>query len=167
MLVRRSWVLLLALAGGCVEKPTMHVNHAEISGFQVGFPPNVLMTVVVDVYNPNGYDVAIRAMRGQVLMAERYSIPVDFRPPGDGLWLPAGRTTSVRTPVAIPLDLALALLRESMAMPTISYRLIGRADVTGTRTLKIESDDYSVDERGTVTREQIEAILPNTLRGPH
>ncbi len=43
----------------------------------------------------------------------------------------------------------------------------GKADVTGTRTLQIEKDDYSVDERGIVTRQQIEAIIPNTLFGPH
>src|SRR3954467_1205082 len=43
---------------GCVSKPTMHLNHAEISGAQFAtFPPSVgiLMVVVVDVYNPNSY----------------------------------------------------------------------------------------------------------------
>jgi hypothetical protein len=165
-------VLAVALAAlssaACVQKPTMHLNHAEISGFNVAtLPPTVLMTVVVDVYNPNGYDVAIRAMRGQVMMADRYSIPLDYRPPGDGLWLSAGKTTSVRTPIAIPVDLAFALLNESMQTPTISYRMIGKADVTGTRSLQIEKDDYSVDEHGTITRDQIAAIIPNTLLGPH
>lgn len=156
-------VVVLASAG-CVSKPTMHVNHAEISGFQaMTFPPSVLMTVVVDVYNPNGYDVAIRAMRGQVMMADRFSIPLDFRPPGDGLWLAAGKTTSVRAPVAIPVDVAMALLSESAAWPTISYRMIGKADVTASSTFHVEKDDYSVDERGTLTREQIAAIIPNTL----
>jgi hypothetical protein len=162
-------VAALAAAGstGCVSKPTMHLNHAEISGFQLQtFPPTVLMTVVVDVFNPNGYDVAIRAMRGQVMMADKYSVPLDFRPPGDGLWLPAGKTTQVRTPVAIPVDLALALLGESVAAPTISYRIIGKADVTGTRSLKVEKDDYAVDERGSITREQIAEIIPNSLH-PH
>lgn len=161
-------ILSLLSSAACVSKPTMHLNHAEISGFQIAtFPPSVLMTVVVDVYNPNSYDVAIRAMRGQVTMAERYNLPLDFRPPGDGLWLPAGKTTSVRTPIYIPVDLALALVGESIQQPTIPYRVIGKADVTGTRTLQIEKDDYSVDESGTVTREQIAAIIPNTLRGPH
>ncbi len=149
----------------CAKKPTMHLNHAEISGFQVAtFPPSVVMTVVVDVFNPNGYDVAIRAMRGQVIMADKYTIPLDYRPPGDGLWLPAGRTTQVSTPVAIPVNLAIALVGEAFASPTISYRLVGKADVTGTRSFQIEKDDYALDEPGTVTREQIQAIIPNTLR---
>jgi hypothetical protein len=160
-------VVAVSVGAGCVSKPTMHLNHAEISGFQVmTIPPSVIMMVVVDVYNPNSYDVAVRAMRGQVVMAEKYSVPLDFRPAGDGLWLPADKTTQVRTPIAIPVDLALALLAESAASPTISYRLIGKADVTATRTFQIEKDDYSVDERGVVTRDQIAAIIPNTLVRP-
>jgi hypothetical protein len=148
----------------------MHLDHAEISGVQLAtFPPSfgLLMTVVVDVYNPNGYDVAVRAMRGQVLMADKYTLPLDYRPPGDGVWLPSGQTTPVRTPVAMPLQLAILLLQESYAHPTIAYRVTGSADVTGTRTFQIEKDNYSVDERGEITREQIAAIIPATLLGPH
>jgi hypothetical protein len=154
----------------CVKKPTMHLDHAEISGVQLAtFPPSlgVLMTVVVDVYNPNGYDVAVRAMRGQVIMADKYPLPIDFRTTGDGVWLPSGQTTPVRVPINMPVDLAMLLLQEAYASPTIAYRVIGSADVTGTRTLKIEKDNYSVDERGGITRDQIAAIIPNTLLGPH
>ncbi len=157
----------VACAGlACVSKPTMHLNHAEISGFQAAtFPPSlgVLMTVVIDVYNPNGYDVAVRAVRGQAYMADKYPLPIDFRAPGDGLWLPAGTTTPVRVPIAMPVDLALLLLREAYASPVIPYHFVGKADVTGTRTFQIEKDDYSVDERGSVSRQEIEAILPRTL----
>jgi len=140
----------------------MRLDHAEISGVRISFPPSigVLMTIVVDVYNPNSYDVAVRAVRGQVVLARRYSLPVEFRAEGEGVWLPSGRTTQVSVPVDIPLDLALTLLRESRAAPSIPYRFTGRADVTATRTFKLESDDYSVDEEGVVTRQQIEAALP-------
>jgi hypothetical protein len=154
---------------GCVSKPTMHLNHAEISGFQAAtFPPSigVLMTIVVDVYNPNSYDVAVRAMRGQVIMAERYPVPLDFRAPGDGMWLPANKTTSVRVLLTMPLDLAIALVQQSMASPTIGYHVVGKADVTGTRTLQIEKDDYSVDERGVITRDQMAAVIPNSIMPP-
>ncbi len=166
-------MLALAFIGcacfGCVSKPTMRLNHAEISGFQAAtFPPTlgVLMTVVVDVYNPNSYDVAIRAMHGQVTMAEKYPLPLDFQPQGDGVWLLAGKTTQVRVPISIPLPLALALVREAFTSASIPYRVTGSANVTGTRTLQIEKDDYSVDERGSVTRQQMEAILPASLL-PH
>jgi hypothetical protein len=151
---------------GCVSKPTMHLNHAEISGAQLSaFPPSfgILMTVVVDVYNPNSYDVAIRAMRGQVVMGNNHPLPVDFRAQGNGVWLASERTTSVRVPISIPLELGLLLLRESAAAPFIPYRLTGRADVTASSTFKVESDDYAVDEQGTISRQQVAAIIPNSL----
>lgn len=162
-----SFVILL-LATGCVSKPTMHLHHAEVSGVQLAtLPPSlaVVMTVVVDVYNPNSYDVAVRGFRGQAIMADKYPLPVEFRAQ-EGLWMPAGQTTPLRVPVAMPVDLALVLLREAFASPTIPYRFVGTADVTGTRTFQIEKDNYGVDERGAITREQIAAILPNSILPP-
>jgi len=159
-------VLAALLLLGCPSKPTMRLNHAEISGAQLNvFPPavGILMTVVVDVYNPNSYDVAIRAMRGQVVMGNGYSLPVDFRAPGNGVWLAAERTTSVRVPISIPLDMGMALLRDSATSPFIPYRLMGRADVTASNTFRVEADDYAVDEQGTISREQIAAIIPNSI----
>lgn len=154
-------VLLAALATGCVSKPTMRLNRAEVSGFRVAFPPSVgvVMTMVVDVYNPNSYDVAIRAMRGQVVLADKYTLPIDFRPPGEGVWLGSKATTTVRVPVTVPVDLALQLLRETYTQPAVGFRVIGKADVTASRTFKFEADDYSVDEVGSVTRQQIEIAL--------
>jgi hypothetical protein len=161
---------LLALSVGlgtaCVSKPTMHLNHAEISGVQMStYPPGLAMamTVVVDVYNPNSYDVAIRAMRGQAVLAERYTVPVDFRAPGEGLWLGSERTTPIRVTLMVPIETALAIVGESMQTPVIPYRLSGRADVTASRTFNLEKDDYSLDERGTLSRDQIIAVIPNTL----
>jgi hypothetical protein len=139
----------------------MRLNHATVSGVSISFPPRlgVLMTLVVDVYNPNSYDVAVRAVRGQVILANRYPLPVDFRPGGEGIWLRSDSTTQVRVPVDIPVQLALALLRESYMAPTIPYRFVGRADVTATRTFRLEADDYSVNEQGYVSRQQIDAVL--------
>ncbi|HVH44925.1 MAG TPA: LEA type 2 family protein [Labilithrix sp.] len=152
--------LLAVFTNGCAKKPTMKVHHAEMAGVQFGFPPSVAvqMTVVMDVFNPNGYDVAIRAMRGQVTFHDRYSMPIDFRAPGEGVWLPADRTTQVRVPASVPVDLALRITREALT-GVVPYRVIGKADVTATRSLKIESDDYSVDERGQIARQQIEASI--------
>jgi len=144
----------------------MRLNHAEISGARFSaFPPSVgiLMTVVLDVYNPNSYDVAVRAVRGEVVMGGKYGLPVNFRAPGNGVWLASERTTSLRVPVSIPLNVGLALLAESVSAPFTPYRLKGRADVTASNTFRVESDDYAVDEQGTISREQIAAILPNSI----
>ena len=156
-------VSLLALgltSGGCAKKPTMKVNHAEVSGVTIGFPPQlaVQMTVVLDVYNPNSYDVAVRAMRGTVTFEDQFKMPIDFHATGDGLWLPAGQTTSVRVPVSVPVELALRITHGAIA-GTVAYRVTGKADVTATRSLKLEADDYSVDEKGEIAR----SVIDNSL----
>jgi hypothetical protein len=141
----------------------MKLNHAEISGMSLGFPPQVgvVMTMVIDVYNPNSYDVAIRAMRGNAVLAEKYTLPIDYRPGPEGVWLAANATTSMRVPVSVPVDLALRLLRESYTSPTVPFHVTGTADVTATRTFQIEKDNYSVDETGTFTRQQLELAMPH------
>lgn len=163
-----SFVLAFALtfATGCVSKPTMKLNHAEITGVVLGNPPAVQMTIVMDVYNPNSYDVAVRAVRGQTIMAGKYPIDVDFKAPEGGLWMNSDKTTQLRVPVLVPITLGFQLIQEAVAAPTIAYRFVGKADVTGTRTFEIEKDDYAVDEYGTITREQMAAILPNSLAPP-
>jgi hypothetical protein len=152
--------LFAALSSGCASKPTMKLHHAELAGVQIGFPPSLAlqMTVVMDVYNPNSYDVAIRAVRGTVTFHDRYTLPVNFQPGGEGVWLPAKQTTQVRVPTAVPIDLALRITREA-TVGSVPYRVVGKADVTATRSLKIESDDYSVDERGEVQRHVIEQSI--------
>lgn len=159
-------VALLALglalgAAGCASKPTMKLKYATVSGVRLGFPPtvSVVMTMTVDVHNPNSYDVAIRGVRGTVVLQDRYTMPIDFRPGGEGVWLPSDATTPVQVPVNIPVDLGMQLLRETYTSPSIGFRIIGAADVTATRTFKIEKDNYSIDERGSVTRRELEQAI--------
>ena len=116
------------------------------------------MDVVLDVHNPNSYDVAIRAVRGTVTFYDRYTLPVSFAPGGDGVWLAADRTTQVRVPSDVPIDLALRITREA-TFGTVPYRFVGKADVTATRSFKLESDDWSVDERGAIQRQVIEQSI--------
>lgn len=150
-----------AVATGCVEKPTMRLHHAEISGIRVSFPPSlgILMTVVVAVHNPNGYDVAVRAVRGRVTIADRFEMPVSYKAEGNGVWLPAGETTLVRVPVSIPAETAYAVLQQAYSSPMIPYRFAGRADVTATSTFELEEDDYAVNEGGSVPRKVVEDAI--------
>jgi hypothetical protein len=162
---------LAAVFAACVQKPMVHLDHAEISGVQLATLPATLnlanlglvMTVVLDVYNPNGYDVAVRGVRGQVVLADQYPLPVLYQAPPNGIWMPAGQTTPVRVPISVPLQLALLLAQKSFASPTIPYRFTGAADVTASRTFRVEKDNYSFDEHGAITRAQMIAVLPNTL----
>ncbi|MCC6644147.1 MAG: LEA type 2 family protein [Polyangiaceae bacterium] len=148
-------------SAACVKKPTMKLRGADIAGIQIGFPViNVNMVAVMDVTNPNSYDVAIRRVRGQVVFANRYPLPVDFQAQGNGLWLPSGQTTRVGVPITIPLALGFTLLNEAAQAPVIPFRFQGKADVTGTRTLQLEKDDYAIDETGVITRQQLVGALP-------
>jgi late embryogenesis abundant protein len=163
----RSFRLALALVAStclaCVHKPEMHLDHCEISGVQLAtMPPTlgIVMVVVINVYNPNGYDVAVRGVRGQAILADQYPLPVTFQAPPDGLWMPAGQTTPVRVPITVPIQLAIALVQQGMASPTIPYRFTGSADVTASHTFQIEKDNYSVDETGTITRDQMMSVIP-------
>lgn len=145
----------------------MKLHHAEVNGVQIGFPPqiSVVVTSVVEVTNPNSYDVYIRAVRGSATLADRYSMPFEWAPGGEGIRLPADQTTLVRVPTTVPATLALQLVRESYATPMIPFRIVGKADVTVSSTLRIDKNDYEVDERGTLSREQIEAAMRGTLFG--
>jgi hypothetical protein len=168
----RSTLVAVALAAcasvGCVQKPTVHLDHAEITGVQMAtMPPSlaVVMTVVLMVYNPNSYDVAVRGVRGQAILAGQYPLPVQFQaPPPDGLWMPAGQTTAVRVPITMPIQLALALVQQGIALPTITYRFQGTADVTASHTLQLEKDNYSVDESGTITRDDMLKVVPASIQ---
>ncbi len=151
--------LVMLAASGCVRDPLMRFNHAEISGARIGLPPSVVLTVVVDVTNPNAYDVAVRAVKGTVVLANKYSVPIDFRAADPGLWIASDRVGQVRVPVSIPIQLALGLLQEWYFSPAIPYRFAGRADVTATRTFQIEKDDYSIDVNGSIPRWQMEAAM--------
>ena len=167
--VRIPLVAAALLLVGCVHKPTMHLDHAEISGVQLAtMPPSfgIVMVVVLDVFNPNSYDVAVRAVRGQTVFAGQYPLPVMYQAPPDGVWMPAGQTTQVRVPVTVPVQLAFALMQQGMAVPTIPYHFTGSADVTATRTFELEKDNYAVDEDGAITRDQMMAVIPNSL-WPH
>ncbi len=142
---------------GCAKQPTMRLNHAEVSGVVFGLPPGVMMTVVMDVYNPNSYDVAVRSMQGEVIFLDRYSLPIQFESPGEGTWLAANATTQVRVPVSVPGELAARFVSDAIAQPTIPFTVKGKANVTATRSLKVESDNYAIDARGELSRADLQS----------
>jgi len=97
------------------------------------------------------------------MMSERYPLAITYQPPPPGIWLRAGQATPMRIPIEVPVDLALALVREALASQVIPFHLTGQVDVTGTSTLQVKQDNFPVDLRGTVTRQQIEGAVPSFL----
>ncbi len=137
----------LLLLPSCVSKPKMELHHAEV---RTAGPAGIGMEVFLRVNNQNSFDVQVRNVRVQTTMAGRWTLPpVSYSP---NQWLPADGTVIVRAPVIIPWTLVVPLMGETAMSDRISYRVRGEADVTAIRSLGIRSDNYPVDESGSVPR---------------
>ncbi|MCU0694788.1 MAG: hypothetical protein MUF54_25735, partial [Polyangiaceae bacterium] len=123
--------LFLALcSAACVSKPTMAVQYAQVSG--VG-PMGIGVNVVVKVHNGNSFDIMVRQVRAKTVIADQFVLPEVQASPN--VWLPAGRSTLVATPVVIPWPLVPPILATSLGNEFVSYHVQGSADVSATRTL--------------------------------
>ena len=140
-------LFLTAAVAGCISKPKMELHHAEV---RTAGPAGVGLEVFLRVNNENSFDVQVRNVRVQTVVQGRYALPPVAYSPNQ--WLPADSSTIVRAPAIIPWPLIGPLLAESAASSTISYRVRGEADVTASRSMGIRSDNYPVDETGTIPR---------------
>ncbi|MCB9590673.1 MAG: hypothetical protein H6718_35025 [Polyangiaceae bacterium] len=131
----------------CVSKPQMTLHHAEIRSAS---PVGITMQVFFSVHNDNSFDVQVRNVRVNTTLQGKYKMPyLEYSP---NVWLPSDRTVIVDAPTLIPWLLVPPLLAETVTKPSIKYRVKGSADVTGTSSLKIKSDNYPVDEEGAIPR---------------
>ena len=147
---RRSFLtggVSLLLLPSCVSKPQMELHHAEIRS---AGPAGIGLQVFLRVNNQNSFDVQVRNVRVQTTMAGRWTLPPVAYSPNQ--WLPADGTVIVQAPVIIPWTLVVPLMGETAMSDRIEYRVRGEADVTAIRSLGIRSDNYPVDETGSVPR---------------
>ena len=149
----RPWVifavasLTLTTSLGCVRKPEVKLHHAEIraaSMYGLG------MEVFLVIDNTNSYDIQLRNIRASVTLAQRYPVPLQFSP---NRWLPANQATIVAVPMTVPWGVVPGLIAASAGSLTVPYTVKGSADVTAIRSVGVESDDYPVDETGTIPRQ--------------
>lgn len=153
MLYKRRSALLLPLVAllpalsGCPQQPVVTLHHAEVQGistFGLG------MVIFLQVRNENPYDVQIRNVHCNVTFGRGTPLgPIDFAP---NQWLPSNQSTLVAVPVSIPWTLVPALASESAGALNIPYHVVGVADVTATRSLGIDRNNYPIDEGGFVPR---------------
>ena len=135
-----------ALAG-CVKKPTVQLDHAQIAN--VGLV-GVSMNVVVKVNNTNSFDVMVREVNAQVTINNRYTLaPIVTAP---NIWLASDKATLVSLPMVIPWTVVPGLLSETLGKESISYRVQGTADVTATKLLQIQKNNHPINEEGKVSR---------------
>ena len=139
--------LAATIATACVHKPTLQLDHAQVSN--VGLY-GVGLDVVVQVNNTNSFDVMVRDVNANVSINNKYALaPIRMNP---NRWLPSDQTTLIAVPVIIPWQVLPMLLAETIGQPTLSYRVRGTADVTATKLLQIQRNDEPIDEEGTIPR---------------
>jgi len=151
-------VVLSVLASGCVTTPVVELHSAHLATANA---QGVGLDIFVKVNNDNVFDVKIRNVRAKVVMGERFALPpLQFNP---DQWLPAKRHTLVRVPMVVPWTMVPALLAHTAGSETISYTVVGAADVTAVRMLGIQRNDYPIDDEGELSRAQLAAAA---TRGP-
>ena len=93
MKARAALVLacLLSLGSlGCVSQPSLRLYGARVSHAS---PAGVGLTMTMAVHNDNSFDVMVRDVRADVVLANRYPMPTVWAQPN--VWLPAGKSTLV------------------------------------------------------------------------
>lgn len=142
-----SLALLAVAPLACVSKPTLKLHSARIES---ATPMGVGLMLMMKVTNDNSFDVQVRNVRVNVVLANRFPLPpIQYNP---ARWLPADGTTLVPVPVVIPWPMIAPLLGTTVGSVAIFYRCTGYADVTAIKMLNVERNDYPIDETGSVSR---------------
>ena len=154
-----TFALSLALASGCVSKPVIALHHADLKEVSI---QGLDLKVVIQISNPNAYDVEVRNVHAQVTIAGKFRLdPIDVQP---NKWLPAGETTLVTVPVSIPWTMVPGLVAETLGTPEVKYRVTGVADVTATRAFGIEKNNYPLDEEASLPRQVFVDLSSGSIR---
>lgn len=135
---------------GCFSDPSMKLYGARITGASLN---GVGMTMTMSVHNDNSFDIMVRDVRADVMLAKRYRLPTVVVSPN--VWLPANRSTMVQVPLVVPWQLVTPLLQTSVGSQMIEYRAWGSANVTATRALELDFDDYKLDQEGKFYRSEL------------
>lgn len=139
--------VLAASAMGCVKTPVLQLHSARIGGVSA---TGVILSVTMRVNNENSFDVRVRNVRANVTIQSRYTLPyLQYNP---DTWLGSDASTLVPAPMTIPWVMVKPLLTTSIGSNAVSYTLNGLADVTATRLLQIQANDYGINAAGTFSR---------------
>ena len=153
--VRRSVAPLAAAFAllatpGCVTKPTVMLDHADIRSASLG---GLGIQVFLKVTNPNVFDVQARNVNVTVTIGRGFKLrPIVLSP---NSWLPSQQTTVLTVPVVIPWEIVPGVIAESLGSPSVRYHIEGTVDVTAVRALDIQKDNYPVSEDGSVPRQMM------------
>jgi hypothetical protein len=144
-------VIFAVALGACrPPPPVMKLHSARVVA---PWPDGVHMALTMSVRNDYPIDIQVRNVRTAVVIGRGYQLPPIVHSPNQ--WLRAGSTTAVEVPVVIPWHLVTPLLGTSVGSHMIPYHVSGFADVTATSMLKIDRDDFTINEKGAVSRGEL------------
>ncbi len=141
---------LLLTTVACVQSPKVRLHSA---GFQGANLTGAVLDVVIEIHNPNAFDIQVRDVTAETTFAGRYSLPPIVLHPNQ--WLPAGRSTQVHVPTTLPWLMIPPILAETILSPKVTYTVRGNANVTATRTFGIEEDNYPIQLTGEMPRQMM------------
>ncbi|APR84674.1 Hypothetical protein A7982_10023 [Minicystis rosea] len=140
--------IAVGAATGC--SPVVTVHHTEVRGLSTS---GLDIVAVLEVENENGFDVEIRRVRANVVVADRYRLdPIDIQP---NKWIGAGRKVKVSVPVTIPWTTIPGVLSATVGSSEVAYHVSGTADVTAGRSLRVKQNHYPIDQDGTIPRSML------------
>jgi len=163
-MIGRALLILVAvlslMTAGCISQPTVELYGARVSGIS---PAGLGVTMSMKVRNANSFDVYVRDVRADVVIANRYRLPtVQISP---NAWLPADGNTMVVVPVVIPWQMLTPLIATTVGSTTIPYTMRGAANVVATRAMRIDLNDYTFDQDGKLYRNEIVAAAGRGFLG--
>lgn len=153
---------LALMTVGCVKEPVFKLDSMRVKGATI---QGVELVMMMRVQNDNSFDVKVRDVRVDVVIAERFKLPrIQYNP---DTWLGSDATTLLEVPVLIPLLMVWPMVSATAQANVVSYTMTGLVDVTAVRALDIEKNDYEVDESASISRaELIGALIKGGLQPP-
>ena len=142
-----AFTTLASLACACVSQPVLELYGARVAGVT---PQGVTLLMTMKVNNGNVFDVRVRNVRANVMLQHQYQLPYFQYDPEQ--WLASDASTLVSVPMTIPWGMCGPLLSTSVGSSTMNYHVHGLVDVTATRLLQVQRNDYMLDEDGAFSR---------------
>lgn len=125
---RIALCLTAFLWSGCahLNAPSVTARNAQLTGAS---PGGLSVRVVVDLYNPNQVDLAVRALTADVEVAGTFL--GTFEQNAETWVLPAQQHTQLEADFLVPFRAAPALLSAAIFAGEIPYRVEGTVDLSG------------------------------------
>ena len=142
--------LLCLAATACVQTPTVRLHHADIQGAAL---TGAVIDVVIEIQNPNSFDIQLRDVTAETTFAGMYRLPPIVIHPNQ--WLPSGQATLVHVPTTLPWLMIPGILAATIFSPVVIYTVHGSANVTATRTFGVEENNYPIDVSGQMPRQLV------------